>query len=124
MQFELNTPLCIWPREFIEELRVRGQVYNVCQVHHRKAIVFGTDGSLLVCNAWYDYPLGYYGTDFTDAASLVSHMNSDGVNAGYDVLRRAPCEACVDCKDYNECGGGCPLLWTVYDPQDIVQPNR
>jgi radical SAM protein with 4Fe4S-binding SPASM domain len=55
-----------------------------------------------MCNGLFDYPIAKHGKDFCDAKSYLSLK-------------------CRDCEKYIECGGGCPLLWFFYKPDDIIK---
>ncbi|CCQ74238.1 radical SAM/SPASM domain-containing protein [Magnetospira sp. QH-2] len=119
--FEMNVPFCIWSDGFIELLKSRKQIYSVCQLQKKNGLIFDTNGSVLLCNGLYEYPLGTYGHDFHDASSLLELMNNENSAQAYDRILAYPADACKDCSWWEECAGGCPMNWAVYDPESIVQ---
>lgn len=119
--FEMMVPFCIWPKEFIEKLKAKGQILSVCHVHKKEGIIFDEEGNLLMCNALFDYPLGKYGIDFNEG-SFLSWVNREDISIIQNKLRCYPSIDCRDCKWYYDCGGGCPLRWAIYNPNDIVKP--
>ncbi|MDD5639358.1 MAG: radical SAM protein [Candidatus Pacebacteria bacterium] len=119
--FEMMVPFCIWPKDFIEKLKIKGQILSVCHVHKKQGIIFDEEGNLLICNALFNYPMGKYGIDFTDDTFL-SWINKKEISDVQNRLRCYPSIKCCGCKWYSDCGGGCPLRWTIYNPENIVTP--
>jgi len=39
-----------------------------------------------------------------------------------DELWQYPSPVCKDCKYWGGCIGGCPLLWSIYDPIECITP--
>ncbi len=120
--FEMELPLCIWPSDFIEELIREQKLMTVCQLLKRRGLIFSTDGSLLLCNALFDFPVGKFGRDFSDAESLKNFLRSKTITSIYDRLSCYSDDCCSICDWYSYCGGGCPLRWAIYKPRDLVKP--
>lgn len=118
--FVMKHPLCIWPREFIRTLKERGQISTTCHLQHQSGGIFDTDGSLLICNSMLSFPVGKYGQDFRSAESLATFFQSERVRSFFARMRAYPSEKCADCEVFGECAGGCPLLWTVYQPDNVI----
>jgi len=119
--FEMMIPFCLFPREFIEELKKKKQITSVCQLKKGKGLIWDEYGNILMCNALFDYPIGHYGTDFTNAESLKRWLNSPIVLGYYNRIGAYPSSSCQFCELYQECGGGCPLRWAIYKPNEIVK---
>jgi len=119
--FSMRTPLCTWPEEFIKELELKNQLMTVCQLQKRSGIVFDYDGSIMMCNGLFSYPLGKYTEDFSDGEGLVSLLNNKQTSTYYDALRSYPSVRCKSCKWYEKCAGGCPLMWVVYNPKEVIK---
>lgn len=120
--FEMMIPFCLFSREFIEELKEKRQITSVCQLRKGKGLIWDENGNVLMCNALFDYPIGHYGTDFANVESLRQWLNSDKVLGYYNKMGAYPSVSCRTCKMYQDCGGGCPLRWAIYDPEQIVKP--
>jgi len=120
--FEMMVPFCLWPPEFIEQLRNKKQLLSVCHVHKRSGLIFDSVGNLIMCNALFDYPIGKYGQDFNDGISLLNWINTPKIANYYKRIGSYPSEVCRSCLWYNDCGGGCPLRWAAYKPADIIRP--
>lgn len=119
--FSMKLPLCLWPKEFVENLVQQNQISTVCQVQQKAGVVFDVDGQLMLCNSLFDFPLGKYGVDFTDKESLVALMNSQKTVDMYNSLTAYPSEKCITCSLWNVCAGGCPLYWTLFDPNEVIK---
>ena len=122
VRFEMNLPFCIWPKEFIDEFKSEGLLISACHVMRNEGVIFDTDGKTMICNALFDYPTGQYGKDFNDADSYMKFRQSTEIQSYYDRIIALPSKSCIDCPMYKECGGGCPLLWFIFRPDDIIKP--
>lgn len=120
--FEMSLPLCLWPQDFVEQLKAKHQITTVCHMAKRQGIVVSHDGQLLMCNGLFDYPIGQYRNHFADSRTLIAYLNSEEVNNYYTEITRYPSTRCQQCRRYVECGGGCPLRWAIYDPEELVTP--
>jgi len=122
--FEMNLPFCLWPEGFINLLKMKHQIISVCQMLKQEGIIFGPDGRVQMCNALFDFPIGYWNKDFNDGRSLINFLNREKVVNYYEGMRRYPLEKCQDCEWYLECGGGCPLRWLIWDPKKLILRER
>ncbi len=120
--FDMMVPFCIWPTEFIHMLHANKRLLSVCHVHKRKGLIFDGAGRVIMCNALFDYPIGQFRKDFHDGASLLRWLNKSEVLRYYDRIGSYPSTACKECDWHLECGGGCPLRWATYRPDDVVRP--
>jgi radical SAM protein with 4Fe4S-binding SPASM domain len=116
----IKTPLCLWPRDFMEMLIEKRQLNTVCQLHKHAGIIFGVDGSALICNSLFEYPVGKLGVDFNDAESLVALLNSEKTLSLYKPLTSYASSKCINCPKHSQCAAGCPLFWTLYDPKELI----
>lgn len=119
--FEMMMPFCIWPLDFIRELKRKGQLLSVCHVLKRKGIIFDETGNVVMCNALFDYPIGRYGNEFCDGPSLLAWLDSSKIVNYYNSIGRYPSAKCATCDWYLECGGGCPLRWAIYKLDELIQ---
>lgn len=124
VSLELKTPLCIWPRDFVDNLIEQNQIGSGCQFFHRSGVIFDSDGTVVLCNSMFDCPVGKFGKDFSDGEGLVKLLNTDEVNAVYSHITSYPLRICVDCELYTHCRGGCPIMWTVYNPKEVVHSMK
>lgn len=120
LTLSIKTPFCLWPKDFIRTIKERRQLHSGCQFQGRSGIVFGPQGELFACNSLSKFPIGEFDKDYNDAESLVSLLNSEQVTQNYDHINSYPSEKCIGCPQINSCGGGCPLIWTVYDAKTSI----
>lgn len=120
LTFAIKTPLCIWPISFIEKLIDRKQLRNTCQFQHRSGIIFDPKGQVLACNSMVDFPIGMIDKDYSDAESMIKLFNADTVVNDYNHINSYPSKRCVSCSHASICGGGCPLIWAVYNAKESI----
>ncbi|MCG3195725.1 MAG: hypothetical protein GHCLOJNM_00192 [bacterium] len=113
-------PFCAWPAEYIPLLMQKQVLSSGCMVSRRNGLVFDTDGSVLSCNHLFPYPIGKYGTDFTTLTEFQSFLEDPAILDVYNQLSRYPSSECKECSYYGLCGGSCPVLWTVFHPDDVI----
>ncbi len=121
---QLNQPLCMFPRNFIDLLKNRNQVITTCFVHGNRGVIFDTEGYILPCNNLCHVKIGKYGQDFHDLASFREFWINGKMHVANQSLTRYPSHECVSCLEYNECGGGCPLIWFAHKPETLISQRR
>ncbi len=124
VSFMMPLPLCAWPDDFIKKLIGTGKVTTVCHVMKRNGLIFDVNGNILMCNGLFDYPIGVYGKDYHNSKSLKNLLNSKETTTHYNGVCAYPHENCMECDWYDQCGGGCPLRWAVYNPQKHTKPKK
>jgi len=121
----LSTPFCVWPRDFIQNGIAHKRIgVGGCQFQNRSGVVFDTDGTVILCNSMFECSVGRFGVTFHDRASFFEMMNGRVVDRIYKHVGSYPSEKCVRCDFFQECRGGCPLMWTVYNPDKIVHSMK
>lgn len=123
LMVEESIPFCLWPPDFLATLKERRQIISGCHVLRKEGLIFDPHGKVIPCNDLYDCPLGQYGVDFTDSDSFSLFWTKPDVVEFYNRIIAYPSEQCIGCEHYEECGGGCPLQWFIFDPQKII-PRR
>jgi radical SAM protein with 4Fe4S-binding SPASM domain len=121
INISVKLPLCIWPRKFVETLIERGQIVTTCQLQHRTGLIFDPKGKLISCNSLHDFPIGQWGEDFSDSATLAAHIGTQKVSNFYDSITAHASNKCTSCSMKAKCGGGCPLFYSVYEGQGLVR---
>ena len=116
VNFELYLPLCLLPRDFLNVVLAKGQALTICNVHDRSGLVFNTNGNVLICNELASGVVARYGEDFTDARSLLYHLNGAKTVGNYRELLRYPSAECSICSKNAICKGGCLVNWLTVNP--------
>jgi radical SAM protein with 4Fe4S-binding SPASM domain len=117
---EESLPACLWPPEFLAALEAKNQVSFGCHFKTRSGLLFDRRGNVLACNHLFDYPLGQFGVDFNDLDSFSVFWNKPEIDAFYDKMLEYPARACIQCRSFDKCGGGCPLYWLVREPDSVI----
>ncbi len=117
---ENSLPTCLWPTDFLRTLTEKGQINYGCHFKLRNGVIFDRWGQTIPCNHLYDYPMGQYGKDFVDRESFQAFWENPQLETFYNRMLAYPSNRCVTCETFNECGGGCPLIWFVRKPEDTI----
>ena len=113
-------PICIWKDSIIRNMQKNNQIYSSCQLLQKSGIIFDTNGNLIPCNALYDFVIGEYGKDFENSDSLQEYLNSNDICDFYKKISTYPSEECIDCRNWDVCGGGCISNWLNYDFETLI----
>jgi radical SAM protein with 4Fe4S-binding SPASM domain len=122
--FQLNAtlPLCLIKKDTLEEALKRKWISVGCHMYRGKGAAFDPDGNILPCTHFSEAPLftntimenGTFSLKekflemWSDQAGIASKFRSG--------LWKYPAKKCAECKYWGGCIGGCPLLWTYFDP--------
>lgn len=125
-QFSLEgtLPACLWPQDLLATMEDRGQISFGCHFKTRSGLLFDRWGRVLSCNHLFDYPLGQFGVDFTDLTTFATFWAKPELAAFYAKMLEYPAQACISCTSFDKCGGGCPLMWFVHDPELVISQGR
>lgn len=118
---EESSPLCLWPKNFIDRLINNHQISFGCHLLRKQGLIFDPKGYLIPCNALHGCKIGRFGVDFYDVQSFKLFWKRNDIVEFYDKIIAYPLSKCIKCNDYNLCGGGCPLQWFVYKPEEIIR---
>lgn len=123
MIFFLAQPFCFFPKDFIATLKKEKRFLSGCQLVRREGVIFGTKGEIMICNTFYDFPIGTF-KELSRHPDYLEYWNSQQMNRLYQSFWRMPSEQCQNCEDWLECGGGCPIKWLYYKPSDYHLKER
>ena len=121
--FMQTLPFCLYPEGFLEDLIQKGHLLSGCHVFHRSGVIFTHDGGVLMCNCLHDAVLGKLDVDFNDTESFNQFWHREEVIKANEQLVCYPHRKCIECPQYDLCGGGCPLQWFVFNPE-LIQESR
>jgi len=113
-------PLCMWEPKIIQQMMKKNQINSICQLQTHSGLLFDTDFSIIPCNSMMEIKLGQLDIDFTDAKSLIAHIESQPIRNAFSYLASAPDKICVDCELWQVCGGGCLSFWLNHKFDDII----
>lgn len=132
LSFQLNAtfPLCLLQEEVLEEAFKRDWISVGCHMYRGKGVVFDSEGNILPCTHFSENPL-FRNTivkdkKFSLKGNFYERWADDTGAAGRFrlALWRYPAKKCVGCKYWGGCVGGCPLLWSYFDPLVYIDQER
>jgi radical SAM protein with 4Fe4S-binding SPASM domain len=116
-------PFCTLAEEDLQELLTARILDFGCQVRNGSSLVFNVSGDLVTCNHLLDYPVYV----FEDVQQIAQRAELPNLwqNGVAKMITDAACiyrsVKCKSCKYWDMCGGGCPIMWTKYNPTDVIQ---
>lgn len=120
--FNYQIPLCLMKEETRTYLRDNDKLFYGCQLRSGAGIIFSHNGDILPCSEFTDQVLFRYGEDYSSAEDLTEIWMSKKRQDLVKAFHSYPSEKCVECADWEICGGGCPIRWLTYDPNEFIRP--
>lgn len=114
---EYSFPFCMFTDHQLSLLE--GRLASPCQIHKQNAVTFDTKLNLLPCDMYFNNKVGKLGVDFSTAKEFSELTNNNPYKETLDKIRELPSDECKDCQHFEECYGGCPVLWKNYSFDDL-----
>lgn len=124
--FLFNIPFCLVRKEELEELLQNGAIVSGCQIISGRGLLLNVRGDIVPCNHLLDYVTlaNTVVKKILNKESFPTFWNSNLMTS----LRKSACvyrsEACKGCEWWDVCGGGCPIFWAHYNPQEYIKRER
>ena len=118
VNYGTQLPLCLFPKEFVENKVRERRIQTQCHIFSRSGINFDVNGNVILCNTISEI-VAKRGIDYHDANSLRFFLNSSTCKDQYRQISRFPSEDCDNCIWNDDCRGGCLMNWFIYNPEDI-----
>lgn len=119
--YDMQLPLCLFPKEFVQDKLRDRRIQTQCHLFSRTGINFDTDGNIILCNTISER-VASIGKDFCNEKDLIRYLNSKEIRHSYQELARYPSKKCKECIWREECRGGCLMNWFTNDPDQICHP--
>lgn len=128
LPFQLNAtfPLCLLPQDILKEAFELDWISVGCQMYRGKGVVFDPDGNILPCTHFSEAPI-ISNTMSSNGGFILKEKffeiweNSQNVVGKFRAsLWRYPAHKCANCEYWGGCIGGCPLLWSYFNPLSFV----
>lgn len=125
IKFLATLPLCLFDQEILDEMIDKKYVSNGshCHIFYGSGVAFEANGNVLPCTHFVEHPLFNMNDlkietaeEFADAWYSENGMHGSFMRK----LWNYPVDKCRDCRYWGKCVGGCPFLWTHFDPDDII----
>lgn len=116
---EYSFPLCMYTEKQLELLKNR--LASPCQVHHSNALTINNKLECFPCDCFFDDKLGVLGKDFKNLNEFNVLRASEYYQTIMHDKTKLRSAQCSQCKLYNQCYGGCPVLWRHYSFNDMHQ---
>ena len=118
-KIEISFPICLVDENILENLINENKIMTCCHVQAGRGIVFDTDFKVLPCNHFANFPFLEKSVGLT-AKEILSLFNSEGVKNFRERTQCYPSNKCIECDNWDICGGGCFSRWLYVDPNDYI----
>ena len=115
-----SVPLCLLPLEEKRGAIEKQVLLNGCQMRMGHGVIFLSNGDLIPCNEFTGQALGKYGVDFSTAEEFEEFWNGPVLTRYLKSCHFYPYAKCEQCSDWPICGGGCPIKWLYFKPQEYI----
>jgi radical SAM protein with 4Fe4S-binding SPASM domain len=121
------TPLCLFDEEHQEEFKKYGIVRGgPCQVSSGRNFVVDYNGDIVPCTHLTGYPLFNiykFSKEVMSKEEFIESMNNPNLipYKFRKIMNRNASKKCDDGRCDEPCSGGCPLFWSVFDPEKEIK---
>ncbi len=118
-------PLCVFDENYLKMFKEKGIVSGgPCQLSHGKNFVVEYNGNILPCTHFSGFPMMNIfkknkvisGEEF-----LEEYLDHEKTPFKFrQIVSRLPSEKCDDSSCKEPCTGGCPLIWKIFKPEEVI----
>ena len=125
-KFFATIPLCLIRPDLLETMIKDDYISNGthCHIYYGSGAVFEPNGNVLPCTHFVGRPLFNIfseGITTVDDFTRVWYDESNGMHGSFKrTLWKYPSEKCKTCQYWGKCVGGCPFLWSMFKPSQVI----
>lgn len=128
VKFFGTIPLCLFETAVLDEMMADGSISDGvhCHIFYGSGLVFEPNGNVLPCTHFVGHPLFNWKERGIASAEDFAQLwyGEDGIYGRFRrEIWRYPHHNCRECRHWGKCVGGCPFLWTHFDPRLIGGEN-
>lgn len=106
---EYTFPLCFYTEEQLYKLK--GRLAAPCHIFFNNSITIDVNKNVIPCTMHIGKNMGRFGEDFVNAKEFIERVEEDPYKRIIDDLTAMPSEDCSICEFFEQCHGGCPIIW-------------
>lgn len=109
---EYTFPLCFYTEEQLDKLE--GRLAAPCHVFFDNSVTIDVNKNVIPCTMNIGETMGRFGKDFVNTKEFSVMTEDSSYKNIIDGLTELPSEECFNCKLFEQCHGGCPIVWKNY----------
>jgi radical SAM protein with 4Fe4S-binding SPASM domain len=118
-------PFCVFDKTYLEQFKKEGIISGgPCQLVHGKNFVIEYNGNILPCTHFNGFPMMNIfenGKIITQDTFIKRYFNPDEIPFQFrEKISKFPSEKCGDDSCKEPCTGGCPLIWKIFKPEEVI----
>lgn len=124
VRFLFKYPFCVLPKDDLNMLVSENVIYGGCHLQSQSTILFDVEGGIVPCNHLQNFPV--YSPNETETIGNTGQLkNIWDINPKMKDIRSSSyvfrSEFCRQCRLWNICAGGCPIIWSIYSPSNLIK---
>jgi radical SAM protein with 4Fe4S-binding SPASM domain len=122
-------PFCIFDKDYLERFKKEGIISGgPCQLTHGKNFVIDYNGDILPCTHFNGFPMMNIfenGKVISSEDFIGKYFNPKGIPSQFRTkISRFPSKKCGDDSCKEPCTGGCPLIWKIFKPEEVITSHE
>ena len=122
-------PFCVFDKNYLEAFKKEGIISGgPCQLAHGKNFVIEYNGNVIPCTHFNGFPMMNLfdnGKVISKEKFLEEYFNPNGLSYKFrKTISRFPSEKCEDRNCQEPCTGGCPLIYKLFKPEEVIINNE
>ncbi|MDD5012570.1 MAG: radical SAM protein [Candidatus Nanoarchaeia archaeon] len=119
-------PFCVFDNDYLEIFKKNDIISGgPCQLAHGKNFVIEYNGNIIPCTHFNGFPM----MNIFEKEKVISaedfigkYFNSEGTPFKFrKMVSKFPSEKCEDENCKEPCSGGCPLIWRLFKPEEVIK---
>jgi radical SAM protein with 4Fe4S-binding SPASM domain len=121
-------PFCIFDKPYLEQFKKEEVIAGgPCQLSHGKNFVIEYNGNILPCTHFMDFPMMNIFRDekvISGEEFVKEYFSPNEIPFKFrDKISKFPSSNCEDDSCKEPCTGGCPLIWKIFKPEEVIISN-
>jgi radical SAM protein with 4Fe4S-binding SPASM domain len=122
-------PHCVFDEDYLDTFKKENIISGgPCQLAHGKNFVIEYNGNVIPCTHFKDFPMMniFENEKVISAESFIGEYFDQG-KIPYKfrkLVSRLPSKKCEDENCKEPCVGGCPLIWKLFKPEEVIKKNE
>ncbi len=119
-------PFCVFDKDYVEVFKKEEIISGgPCQLAHGKNFVIEYNGNVIPCTHFNNLPM----MNIFDKEKVISaedfiknYLDPKGIPSKFrGMVSKFPSKKCEDGNCKESCVGGCPLIWKLFKPEEVIK---
>jgi radical SAM protein with 4Fe4S-binding SPASM domain len=126
MRIVTPMPFCIFDKEYLEKFKKEKIISGgPCQLSHGKNFVIEYNGNIIPCTHFTGLPMMNIFREkriISKEDFIQEYLNTEGIPFQFrKLVSKFPSEKCEEWNCKEPCTGGCPLIYNLFKPHEVIK---